>query len=72
MTNFNFISNTVKKNILITIIFVLHMFIQSVLWYFNNKSFNIMVFIALLVGFDYITGFPLVNSELIKLGIRVK
>jgi hypothetical protein len=55
MTNFNFISNTVKKNILITIIFVLHMFIQSVLWYFNNKSFNIMVFIALLVGFDYIT-----------------
>ena len=55
MTNFNFNTNTVKKNILVTIVFILHMFVQSALWYLNNKSFNIIVFVALLIGFDYVT-----------------
>jgi hypothetical protein len=31
------------------------MFVQAILWYLNNKSFNIIVFVALLIGFDYIT-----------------
>jgi uncharacterized membrane protein len=47
--------NSVKKNILVTIVFVLHMFVQSALWYFNNKSFNVITFIALIIIFDFIT-----------------
>jgi len=47
--------NNIKKNILVTIVFVLHMFVQSTLWYFNNKSFNVITFIALIIIFDFIT-----------------
>ena len=55
MTKFNFNLSTIKKNVLVTIVFILHMFVQAILWYLNNKSFNIIVFVALLIGFDYIT-----------------
>ena len=40
--------------------------------YFSSKVKNLEIDQEVEVGFDYITGFPLVNSELIKLGIRVK
>ena len=53
MSNIN--TNSIKKNILLTIAFILHMFIQSILWYFNNKSFNLITFISLIVIFDLIT-----------------
>jgi hypothetical protein len=55
MTKFNFNLSTIKKNVLVTIVFILHMFVQAIIWYLNNKSFNIIVFVALLIGFDYIT-----------------
>ena len=47
--------NSIKKNVLVTIVFILHMFIQSALWYLNNKSFNVIVFISLIIIFDYLT-----------------
>ena len=40
--------------------------------YFSAKVKDLLIDQEVEVGFDYITGFPLINSELIKLGIRVK
>jgi anaerobic ribonucleoside-triphosphate reductase activating protein len=40
--------------------------------YFSSKVKDLLIDQEVEVGFDYITGFPLINSELIKLGIRVK
>lgn len=40
--------------------------------YFSSKVKDLLIDQEVEVGFDYVTGFPLINSELIKLGIRVK